>query len=703
MAVRDVVQAAAGVGGGAGELANAIDFDRLNDYLSSSGDLTGATNSKTMTLSAWIYPTGTSEFYIHGYAYSTNVIRLQYNSNGFNLKLEKSDSAGTTILNAISASASIPKDTWSHLLISFDLNNSALRHVYLNDNPLSMTWYSYTNSQYVESAISNVRVGDNFEGSRSFGRMAHVFKDNTYRDLTVVANRRLFITADLKPADGQADLNPILYLPLGDPEDIGYNAGTGGNLNVNGVMARSQRGPNQDNCVASNLDGSNDYLSRTANLTGVSDSKTFTLAFNALVDIGASADNRVLNFGEGSSNRLLVQFGGSGSNRKIEIYGYNASGTTILAGSSASGTFVEGRNYNVVISVDMTDVAKRLVYVNGQPLSVTWTTYTNDTFDFSYSSANYRLGTNLSTGQWLNGALGEVYFHTTYTNLLTGNPFWDADANRPKPVRQVLEETGNTPLIAMPLVANNAGLNLGTGGNFTVNSGPYVGARGGSEYWARSANFDNSTSNYLAGSTNGTNSADTSYTLVCAFKTSLTTSNRTLISVGGFAPLISYNQLFAWIGTGSGYVQFTGPSIADNVWHTLLFSRSGGVYRVYVDGSAHSIDTGQSFNYISSTSDTSTTMLVGTQPGSANINGFIGGVYFVDSYIDFSQEANRLKFVDAFKYLTDLDAAIESGDVPTPLVYLKHNDPSALGTNSGTGSDFTVNGTVLPGPDVLPV
>jgi hypothetical protein len=80
----------------------------------------------------------------------------------------------------------------------------------------------------------------------------------------------------------------------------------------------------------------------------------------------------------------------------------------------------------------------------------------------------------------------------------------------------------------------------------------------------------------------------------------------------------------------------------------------------------------------------------------------IGFLYFDDSYIDFSQEANRNKFIDQLGYPKDLGA---DGSEPTgssPLIYMKFDDTAALGTNSGTGGNFTVNGTVTAGADVDP-
>lgn len=135
--------------------------------------------------------------------------------------------------------------------------------------------------------------------------------------------------------------------------------------------------------------------------------------------------------------------------------------------------------------------------INGVDVSasVVYTTITDVVLPLS--GANNAKVQALSSGPVRAGEVGELYFDTTYIDLSTDNPFWDSDANRPKPVRQVLDETSATPLIAMPISADNPGLNLGTGGNFTVNSGPFVGARGASEYWSRSAVVG--AANYLTG------------------------------------------------------------------------------------------------------------------------------------------------------------------------------------------------------------
>ena len=110
------------------------------------------------------------------------------------------------------------------------------------------------------------------------GRLSNIFLDYNYRDLSQEFNRRLFITADGKPADNQESLNPILYLPLKSAETAGQNLGTGGDFTVNGILATSGRGPNQYNAAASIFDGSNDYL-RLNNLGSVN-SQYLTMSFN---------------------------------------------------------------------------------------------------------------------------------------------------------------------------------------------------------------------------------------------------------------------------------------------------------------------------------------------------------------------------------------------------------------------------------------
>lgn len=110
--------------------------------------------------------------------------------------------------------------------------------------------------------------------------------------------------------------------------------------------------------------------------------------------------------------------------------------------------------------------------------------------------------------------------------------------------------------------------------------------------------------------------------------------------------------------------------------------------------------------YISDVSDKTTTTatntninytdapwLVGSSAGIGSYwNGCMAELYFAPGqYLDFSNSANRRKFISALGKPVDLGI---DGSTPTgtsPILYLK-NPAATVGTNSGTGGNMTING-----------
>jgi hypothetical protein len=145
------------------------------------------------------------------------------------------------------ANSVVALETWSHLLISIDLNNSANRYVYLNDTDItsSISWSTY-NVGDISFTEADWFVASSNAGAtqRNEGRQAHTFLDYTYRDLSTTSNRRLFIDANggsTSPATLSA-LNPIMYLPMTENYSIGENIGTGGDFTSNGSPTIINRG-----------------------------------------------------------------------------------------------------------------------------------------------------------------------------------------------------------------------------------------------------------------------------------------------------------------------------------------------------------------------------------------------------------------------------------------------------------------------------
>ena len=671
-----------------------------NDYLIRNSDLTNNADGKTFTVSFWIYYDYTAsniEIY-NSKTSGGNVygLRLRGLTSGFSFNAY--NSSGTRILLAYQMT--VPSaNTWVHCVGSFDLTNSSNCKVYINDVDANASFIitndtiDFTKPQHLINNLGSMK-----------GRLSNLFLDYTYRDLSIEANRRLFIDADGKPSK-TIPSSPILYLPMTDAATAGSNSGTGGDFTVNGVLATAERGPNQDNCSASVFDGSNDYLSSVSTTTVGTDSKVFTLAYNA--KSFATGYPIVFALTSGIEAKFSSQQG------KVSIIGTNSAGSEILnIHTGSTPHFTQDENVAVVISVDMASQSNTKIYLNGTSLPITFYTFTNDTLKFT--DRKWWVGRRYG-GSYLNGSLGEVYFNSTYTDLATDNPFWDSDTNRPNSVRKVIEDTGVTPLIALPMIGNDAGNNLGSGGDFTVNSGPYTGARGGSEFWARSANL-------------GTSSQEKT------FAKNLGISTKIVTVVFASKPTAAYIEYIASTPTGAPYTWFMINSPSNN-YITIEGQNST---RKVLDSTASSATSEQrnnewNINFISfDLSDTSkrihwlqnsvrsnaVTRNYGTyindvidlsvddfiiggrkHNGVNRFSGDFGFTYVSTTFIDFSQEANRNKFVDQLGYPRDLTQQIEDGDIPNPLVYMKFDDPAALGTNSGTVGNFTVLGAPTSGSD----
>jgi len=708
---KKALQAAAGAAGAGGAEPVGIDFDGTNDYLSRSTDLVGNADGKTFTFSFWVYPANPSndyEFYSLG---SGSSVRFRVYAAGSVVWIIGYNTSGGIILNA-SFNKILPLNTWSHFVVSVDLANTANRYVYLNDSPITVTWTTYSNTaidftqpeHYIGSYLA---VGRNLEEMR----LAGVYLDYTYRNLSIEANRRLFIDADgryVKPPT-----TGIISVPMDDPEDPARNDGTGGNFTLNGTVARSGRGPNQYNAAASTIDGSNDFLSKTS-LSYGSDGKTASSSVQFKID---TQTNNIIVFAlaDGVSTRAQpLRLTWSGTKYTVTIDHNLTTGPTAFQFRGTDPISL-GKWYQVDWSVDLTNTANRHVLINGVAANGTWSDYLNTNLDFSSLSEAY-VGAAKAAVAKLNGEIGTVWYKPNqYIDLSVDNPFYDTETDKPKYLGANGElPTGSSPLIYLPLRADDAGNNLGTGGDFTVNSGPYVGARGPSEYIARSVYLD---ANYLSRTslTGLTDSklitvvmsiyapSSTGIRLVLGESASL--SDNKMLITGTGSPGNATITFRCWDATGTYVInsQLTAVPVSNTAWTTFFLSvdtsDTGKRFMTTTDGGTQNWYT---YNTSGTPDFSSITKVVMGQnvDGSSVLFRDLANVYFATSYIDFSQESNRLKFVDAFGYPVDLSPQIENEDIPTPLIYMKFKDKAELGANSGSGGDFTVNGTVVSGSDV---
>jgi len=694
-----IIQAAAGNAAGAVEPVG-IDFDGTNDYLSRSSDLVGNTDSKTFTFSCWVYPqeTGLSQFL---YDVTSGGYFLFSLSASGEFSVQGLTSGASIAVLMETSSGSVPFNTWSHLLISVDLANNQ-GSIFIND--VSQTLVTNTkNNLFIDSSRTGAGIAaSSAGGNKVHGRLAGVYLDYTYRDLSVESNRRDFIDADglyvTPPTSG------IISLPMDDADDPGRNDGTGGDFTLNGIIAQSGRGPNQYNAAASTFDGSADYLSRTS-LTGIADGKqgTFSCSFKT----NTFGNLPFISFVQSGNQRFVIRTSNGGSFGYLTIIAQNSSGTNVLQMQDPSVIrFTLNKMHSLQVSFDLTDSNKRHIFVDGvEQTGLTYAAYTNDNIDYVVSNG-YAVGATPIPNFYYPGEISDLYFDTSYMDLTSSNPFYDTETDKPKYLGASGElPTGSAPLIYLPLYANDAGNNLGTGGDFTVNSGPYTGARGPSEYWANTISKATDTGNFLN------------------FGGPITASSTT--GVAGFVIATGTpdnNQLGYFMRSGSNAVELSttyndvslirlqvtpdgsGGTVAldvdnydPNNWNIIFFScdTSGDIF-LYVNGQTSSA-TSRSGN-INLQSGTDFHILAYDSSSNPSYGAkHIGSVVFYDEHIDFSQEANRNLFVDQLGFPKDIKAQVDNGNINEPLILLEFKDSSNFGINSGSAGNFTVNGTIADG------
>ena len=209
-------------------------------FLNRTSDLTGNSDGKTLTLSVWVFPEedANQSLFAASTSGGSTTVNLSLDDTQ-KLTFSLDNSSGTRLLNLESRAtlgAGLPLKAWSHVLISVDLSDTSKRHLYINDAiPSHVDWDQYNNGT-VDFTQPKWGVAGSTTTASDIERMAHLYFDYTYRDLSVASNRRHFIDANggSTSSSTQSALNPIIYLPLTEDYTTGKNLGTGGDFTING-------------------------------------------------------------------------------------------------------------------------------------------------------------------------------------------------------------------------------------------------------------------------------------------------------------------------------------------------------------------------------------------------------------------------------------------------------------------------------------
>jgi hypothetical protein len=225
-------------------------------------------------------------------------------------------------------------------------------------------------------------------------------------------------------------------------------------------------------CDSADFDGTNDYMTRGAGLTGAADGKAGTISFWCRLDGGDSATIRVMSNAitvGGALNRFTaVRF----SDNTFVIAGVNAAGSTILNLVSASTYTASATWLHVMASWNLATAAAHL-YVSDVEDLAAGSTLTDDSID--YTVADFAIGA-LADGQTkFDGCLAEFYLALEYIDLSVATNRAKFISTTGKPMGLGLTAqfpSGTSAIVYQHLndgeaVANFAA-NAGTGGDFTI-------------------------------------------------------------------------------------------------------------------------------------------------------------------------------------------------------------------------------------------
>lgn len=225
--------------------AVAVNFDGTNDYLTRGASLTGAADGKQGTISFWLRA-GSDNNVMRILAHDSNA-RVERNASEL-ITIIWYDTVGSYSLEIKSSAGKFEiADGWKHFIASWDMSDTAKRHLYVSDvSDLTVTqWVDAT----LDYTVSNWSVGSKIDGTEKLnGDLADLWFALTYIDLSVESNRRKFISATGKPVDLGSDgstptgSQPIIFLK-NSVSSWETNVGSGGGFTENGALTAASSSP----------------------------------------------------------------------------------------------------------------------------------------------------------------------------------------------------------------------------------------------------------------------------------------------------------------------------------------------------------------------------------------------------------------------------------------------------------------------------
>lgn len=228
----------------------AAKFD-ASDVVKRGAGLTGAADSKLVTLSFWVRRDSSASYGVVltgqttlNSSFGTARVVAQLEATTNKVHIQAKDASGNVVLDVKSSALSL--DRMHHVVASFDLSNTSKRHLYIDGVSDLATITTYANTA-IDLTLAEWAIGAYSDLSYPLlGELADVwFAPGVYIDLSTEANLQKFITSDSKqPVDPGANgevptaTSPIIYLGRSFAT-WATNRGTGGTLTLTGALTET--------------------------------------------------------------------------------------------------------------------------------------------------------------------------------------------------------------------------------------------------------------------------------------------------------------------------------------------------------------------------------------------------------------------------------------------------------------------------------
>jgi len=227
--------------------ANSVSFDGVNDYLTRDGGLTGAVDSKKLTLVFFIRKQGSDDsserLFVGATTLGGTTERFRcVKASGNTIALVGFNAADSQILSIQASGGAVEvADGWVPVLIAVDMSDVNKRHLYIGDTlDLSVSVY---NDDTFDFTLADWCIGARSDGLNKIeADFTHFwFMPGLYIDFSLESNRRKFLTPDGRPAflgasgEYPTGTPPLVYMS-GATDTWHVNDGSGGGFTENGAL-----------------------------------------------------------------------------------------------------------------------------------------------------------------------------------------------------------------------------------------------------------------------------------------------------------------------------------------------------------------------------------------------------------------------------------------------------------------------------------